>query len=145
MGDTKTWDTSRLTTLHRVHAVSVWATVVLELPASLAPSFRRLVRPAMPRDWEEWFGGGLRASMWAAYRLPGIQDGLGKVRGQGLCQLLCAPLCASEERPSMRLKHGESATKVELLRASETSGSEAQSSGVGITIRRNGGLCVGEQ
>ena len=51
--------------------------------------------------------------MWAAYRLPGIQDGLGKVRDQGLCQLLCAPLCASEERPSMRLKHGEGATTVQ--------------------------------
>lgn len=44
--------TRKLTTLHRVHAVSVWATVVpvLLLPASLAPSFLRLVRPAMPRE-----------------------------------------------------------------------------------------------
>jgi hypothetical protein len=41
-----TWE---LTTLHRVHAVRVCATVVLELlPASLTPSFLRLVRPAMP-------------------------------------------------------------------------------------------------
>lgn len=43
-------DDWQLTTLHRVHAVSVWATVVpVLLPASLAPSFLRLVRPAMPR------------------------------------------------------------------------------------------------
>jgi hypothetical protein len=38
------------TTLHLVHAVRVCATVevVLELEASLAPSFLRLVRPVMP-------------------------------------------------------------------------------------------------
>jgi len=38
------------TTLHLVHAVRVWATVevVVELEASLAPSFLRLVRPVMP-------------------------------------------------------------------------------------------------
>lgn len=45
--------------------MSVWATVVLELPASLTPSFLRLVRPAMPWVSVEWFGGGLRAAMWA--------------------------------------------------------------------------------
>lgn len=45
----------------------------------------------------------------------GIQDGLGKVRDQGLCQLLCVPLCPSEGEgsPSMRLKHGEGATTVQ--------------------------------
>ena len=47
-GPDETRGTWRLTTLHRVHAVRVCATVVLELPASLTPSFLRLVRPAMP-------------------------------------------------------------------------------------------------
>lgn len=56
--------TSRPTTLHRVQAVSVCATVVvLELPASFAPSFLRLVRPAMPWFRLELFCVCRRAAM----------------------------------------------------------------------------------